>query len=1139
MSIVQNDSRELKISVQLSAISKDDIGQGSAQYAVNSQVTDPTNVRPLNNDNKVNNPEVLIGNLLNPIKDFRYGTKVNSIPSIQNAKISALSTHPSASSCTFAFGGIQSGSDSVSSIEHPVFNLLLGPLQSEYSLLNLYNSDKSVPNVVKTISNLTPPETKDILNNRSYIKAFIPFVAYNNYLNPTINNQYWSEQVLSFYKKRLTSYNIWNVYDPSNENTPYSKDVILYEGPQKIRNKTYIKTIRDGLNGARVFVDSKGKGKTGTIKRIFPTSKDAVFYDTDNPNKKVYDSTRLGFIESTGPVIFYPTRVRYKKSTINDSVLLASDTSSEVNTKSQDVFILPDFISAKGLDNCGFHINLSSLDVAANDSNITLVYENVNPKDNSIYYMSIVITPNSVPQILLKYKVNGEIKYKDYTQLKGPVFDGKATLGYDIFVHFTGPIILVGFTTDQSEWNAIYPEKLDDTKYIDCYFEKNKSFVKFTVTNCSFAFSYSTIIFDNYNLDLKFPTTNTTTNNIELLTSKKYQWQTVAYNVEWNAGLFSKLGVNPFLGGKIEYLNTKNHILIELQAPRNVEQTTLNKDSLLSSLIKNKFMSSLGPNAFNSLPSKDISIFGDWRNTYSTKTNPTPSDYLQDYLFHFIAKSFELPTISNGFTSYDNYVFKNRDITYTENKVKVWHKMFTNSTIEGPLWLSLQADTSTNLRDKDFLYPILDVNGKPLDLNNFVSGIEVTYGTQNDNNSLITRNATITLQNIDSSAIGWKILELLEHNILVITVKAGYDENNLYNYFEGVISDISTTRSGSSSETTLGCTDLGLYLLNNLYFDNIHSFATRTLKDSIQVIMDASGFTDYYHIEHENQIGFLDKRLSSNPTTPQDSPTLATPFDKIGDKLNLFLTKLVELERQGTFRWEPDAKLTELKKSGFVLDARYANYNCDDDLKFTGIDPVTNTIISVPNNPNSNSINDPGWHGLLTGSYTVSTNTGPFSYKVETFGYTNLEGVKFKDTNIVGSLRSVSEIQTALTNPVVPQGYVGFRKKVMDIIDRTKILDEEGITLKHNQNVLIVQRPFHQITFDCYITKPLKFHGTFIIKAFVDPNDINAYNVTDKYIYQSLRYTINKAENLITANVSGIRQPWTIRELKEENSGGI
>ena len=130
-------------------------------------------------------------------------------------------------------------------------------------------------------------------------------------------------------------------------------------------------------------------------------------------------------------------------------------------------------------------------------------------------------------------------------------------------------------------------------------------------------------------------------------------------------------------------------------------------------------------------------------------------------------------------------------------------------------------------------------------------------------------------------------------------------------------------------------------------------------------------------------------------------------------------------------------------------------------------------------------------------------------------------------TNIINSL-----INTAS----VPAGYIGFRKFIKDSYEQNELPSDQLVRFKHNQNVKIIRTPFHSISFSCYVTKPLKSYGTFVVKVFVDNSAINpVYNITDKYIYKSIDYSYNKNSNTITASVQGFAQPWTIKELAVRN----
>jgi hypothetical protein len=123
--------------------------------------------------------------------------------------------------------------------------------------------------------------------------------------------------------------------------------------------------------------------------------------------------------------------------------------------------------------------------------------------------------------------------------------------------------------------------------------------------------------------------------------------------------------------------------------------------------------------------------------------------------------------------------------------------------------------------------------------------------------------------------------------------------------------------------------------------------------------------------------------------------------------------------------------------------------------------------------------------------------------------------------NIVNSI-----VNTGLP---VPGKYVGFRKKVIDSLDKNELPTKDLVALKHQQNEFITSNPIHSLSFNCYVTRPLTFHGCFTITA-IDGNDVT--DVTSKYIYQSVNYTIDKSQNLITAQVQGYAHPWSIRDLQ-------
>ncbi len=1066
MSIRIPDKRELKLFVQLSAINMTQVGTATGEYSVYSSLPDPQNTKSLLFDATHNRPKIQYGNPVNNKQEYKTSRGVKAIPNVQNAKMVDMLVNPSASSCTFAYGAI--GTDEF----HPIYDLLKGPTSAEYSAYNI-----TTPTISRTLTGLTKPSVEGFFDNIENILPTIPFLSLY-FAAPTrtvlsfstTDAKQTSAYITTNFQKSVTSYNIWNLYltrpnvtNPNDTTRPLYTTVKKYEGPISATatasgNTPSLKTVRDDLNGSRVLVQCKGKGKSCTIKREFPVSKDAI-----------YDQA---------PKIFFPTRYKFE-DTFNGQT-----TTSYLNALDYET------VNTKGSDNSGFHINLQNVDATGNDSVITVLLENATIEDNIVYSVQISLVANSLPKILIKYRKGNLDYFYEYTNVKGPVFDGRASLGYDIFVHFVGPVLMVGFTIDQTQWNSIYPEELNSFAgqidqnskgNVEFFFKKDKSFVMINATNATYQMRYSAIMFNNYSFT---PTENIEENNV--YTTKTPRLPS---------------GAN-FLGRTTNYQvqKAKNFILMRFNAPSEFSNQ-ITPDTLIGTLARNKYLNAKGASD-NVLPQGLISIFGDFRNNVVTASD---ASFLNSIISgNGIFQYFQIDTLTSNV--YD--------------VVQNWGKLFFNGTVEGAAFLSLAPDITPNLKALNFLQSIPNANLSP-----WVTSCGVNCNVSNTNFSRISKTASIDLKNLDMTTKGIRLLELLEHNVLVVTISAGYGDNqNLETYFQGFITDVSSTRTGSESSISLSCQDFASYALENLYFEENVYFGTLTLKNCIQACINSSGFANYYTIRNEPFIADLALRISANPISGQDS-IYASQYDRIAPKLNTFLEKLVRLENQPTFRWE--------ENGGFVLDARYANDNCDTDLKFINYDFENDYINAVAS---TNNQSKPDWHGLLTGNFSINTNLSNIVSEVQTFGVTTWNGVRFAKTTdaFVQNARSLEAFNSVInsldpnnTNPV-HKGYVGFRKKILDYLDQNELPSQELLALKHSQNEKIAERPFHSISFNCYVTKPLKFHGTFVVNAFVN----GEVSVTDKYIYQSLSYTFDKSNNSIIANIQGQAQPWTIKELE-------
>ena len=1202
MPIRKPDIRELKTKVELKVIYNQNRGDANGDYAIFDIAPDAQNLRPGNYDTINNNPNITFGTL----SLLRRSTRVKTATSVQNGKMLEVNANPSASSCTFAYGAIGNdqayprrtglpfgdrvpveakGNANYDSIlqsksipfgfrfnHHQFANLLKGPTVVEgytYWARDYFQppqppkwgftyaqdtTAKTAPQI-PDITGFTPiaPYFYEITDNTDNIPRVdgdiyrtrnigsLTLTGPRPYKRLGVYSIDWFEtkifdilqtnikanpNPLHNSLRKITTYNIWNVYTTLNDGTevpgnkmnrtsdldrytsgkpeatnyskgtydkgellpgqtkhpesfipvrlgygPYTIDELvkldgnfIYDYPANLAPKVFpkakINSIYDNTEGVLMFVDCTGTSTEGIIKRVFPVSKDAVYYQN-------------------APYLF-PTCTPINNFTSVDERQAWSESVYRSPAVLGNTNFAYDEIKSIGGDNCGFHIRLSGITMNTLDSRIRIELndESTAKKNDTIFGLLITLTPDQVPVIEYKYyksSTNNGLNYKEFkrtlTDVKLPIFDHRNLKGTDIFVHFVGSVIMIGFDQQINTWISINPEESGST-VIEPFFSKNNTYIKLNVLSCSFKMRYSAIMFRN---------------------------------IDFANGFIDLGATSPT---KNKYVQN-SYILADFTSSPD-KTANLSAANLLSTFTNNKY---LGKNAtvYNTLQDKVVSYFGDWRNP-NTRAN----------------SDFTYTEIYDSTTIYQSYVRRAG-------------KLYYNNYIESPLYLAFEAGNN-NLAPPELLQPISNGNISP-----YITNWTVRVQSENPNFSQILKSGSINLVNLDTDAYGLRVLELLEHNIIAVSVSAGYGDV-LEPYFDGVITNVSTTRKGSGSSTVLSVQDLTTYIFDNVYFDYMVPFGTRTLKTSIQACMNFSGFSDWYKIETNSEllpadakstgkIDGLSLRINPNASSNQDV-IKASPIDKILPKLSGFLNKLNALGNQATFRWDEKQKL-------FILDARYMHL--DDDLKFTGIDnvvPGTTSGQRINVRPTRN-ISTPDWHGLITESFVINTNLDSLAYGVNTYGITSgvIGSVSYETDEQFHaaslSLAAKNNVINSLINTTsVPAGYVGFRKFIKDSYEQNELPSDQLVKFKHDQNVKIIRTPFHSLSFSCYVTKPLKAHGTFVVKVFVDNSAINpVYNITDKYIYKSIDYSYNKSTNLITANITGFAQPWTIKELAVRNEG--
>ena len=975
------DSRQLVSTIKLSIINAPESGFFTGEYSATSQAKPAENTNVLNYDFEplYTNPEGIV--------EKKYSSRLQKLNSFQSARIPEVNTSVSASSCTFAFGGI------VPNEVHPNFNKLKGPAYNVEFVDN--------PRVTST------KRTKKISSSKALHLPQIPFSDKGNV---------------------LTTYNIWNIVNGGTQ-------AIKYIGPYKQNtNSGTLKTINDPNGGSSVEISSIDQ--ITYVERIFATSYDAVYQKEAR--------------------IFNPDGNDYP-------------------------------INARG-DNGGngFHINFSASNVNQSDSAFSVYFAPVVADDR--YYNDFEIQFKIDKKPIIKIYDPSISDYKVVTAPEAPVFDKNNMHSYDIFVHFVGPILLIGFTSDITKWNSIVPS---DSR--ECWCPPSTK-ISLGVSNLNLKFRYSAIIFNNFNNDQDEFTNNQIISqfilpqnlaNIDTLTDIFTSFESASYRI------------NPTPG------NTGFR-----------DRTFQNKE-------KNP-------------EDKNISYYADHR--------------LSDAQFNsqFIETK-QRNSKEKNFPRYD-YVFK----------------LFYNTTIEGPAFLQVEmphagvlaaspnrsAESSTTFKNINaksnaesgygFINPpVQDLFIPVADISEFLLTWNVSCQNDGGNSCIIKKTATVTLKNLDTSLKGYKVINAIENNLICITIDAGYLNGPGYCYFQGFITNVEYQRTGSDSTFTLTCVDIMSYTLDNIYFEKNMIIAGMRHDFAIDSLIAASGFWTYYYRDNTN-IRDIDLRLNSQSVNNQDL-IKCSPTQTIYPKIKSILERLNRVGGLPVMRWA--------ENFGFVLTGRYRDDTIDNDLKFTGIvsDPAANvSIINYNQNALVNQnvpLSDPGWHGLITDSFTISTDMKSLAAGVKAFassitgfladerynpGFYPADPRDYLGETLLDKLSAKKDLLNADKNPFA-KPYVGFRKYKVSSEQRNTIPDQRTLERITDELEKVIATPQSEVSFSCYVTKPLTFHGTFVIQVFVvDPKTID---YTDKYIYERINYVFDKSQNVITANVTGINIPFLINDI--------
>jgi hypothetical protein len=936
---ISQDKRVLNARCTLQIMQNPNASGHTGEYSGTENVAASENIEPING--RVSSSSA---------NGQKFSKNLRALNALKSGKIPVVNTAPSASSCTFAYGGLVPGES------HPVFTLLKGPSET-------YN-----PEFEGTVEQSTISALRNSLVNAQEGVPFIPFSGTTG--------------------KSLVSYNIWYI-DTADK-------CVKYKGPNRKDKPGSINTINDPAGGC--CIEASSVGQKTLIKRLFPTSKDAVY---DQSAKLILPDARQIDIKTTG---------------------------------------------AQGGNS--FHINLSLSNMNTESSSVT-VYLAQSVKDkNYINDFKIILKLNEKPR--LEYFDHDLNKYIFFNLLESPVLDITKAKSFDIYVHFAGPNLLLGFVPDPSKWNSMIPttSRVSNSEAQptgkEIYLNK-ESYISMELNNCNAKFRYSALMFNNFNSEQTGAKANGI--NINFVTSTDVDIPKIFEHFE-KAGY--RLNSSP---GTIGF-NTSNPI------------------------------------------DKNISYYADHR---------------------LVGKQFFANLNS---TNEKDLLRKNTSFT-----------LFYNTTIEGPVFLQIETphpSVSSNTGFDTFPLPKIDGLLVPIPdgiLTPFLKSWTVQCNALLTNMSRIYKTATVILSNLDLGADlrGVKLLSLIESNMFVLTLEAGYG-SQMHTYFQGFITNVKYERKGSESIVTLSCEDVGSYTLSNIYFEQQMLIGGMQTGLAIDQIINSSGFIKYYDRIPGSLKPDFDLRLNTNSTNNQELIKI-TPVDDIMKKLTLILERLSSPDKLPIFRW--------VENQGFRVECRN-DITPDTDLKFTGfVEKGARTGLQFEIASNSNNTSNanlqaiPDWHGLLVDSFEVNTDLRTLASGVKTFGQGITGFFAAEDFDLDRSFVNLANAGVIPSIENMRSGYVGFRKYLISSLKSNIIPDNVVLQKFHDIYVKLAQIPIHSIEFTCYVTKPLTFHGTFKI------NILDSGKVTDQYIYKSINYIFNKQENIITASVSGVNTPMLLGELQK------
>jgi hypothetical protein len=964
------------------------------------------------------------------IERNKYSPNLGTISSGAGGLIPKLNLLIGAPSATFSEGAIAPGA------VHPILNLLKGGVTSQYNPEITYTvKEGSKESNSRPSQALVGAGTGVTAEYPPGSSPFVPMAKVGPFTSLA----------------ERTTYNIWTQRFVDQRVLTYilNTGVTNYKAAGGLSVHTTVTQ-----NGAKVTVHAQRN--SCILRRIFPIADDLIY---DNAEGQCS--------------LYYP--------------------------KVNGIINAPDLIKAKGGPNCGFWMHLdvtnpnSFVKSDSPDATQILVYwgyKNEVPAKRRITEFVIVFTKGQSPS--LRYKKPGAqsnntiqniLNTWGRVDLKGPAFG--STDKIDIFVHYAGSNMYIGFDSDVSKWNVFEPIKVDqltEESSDDASYEpysSEKSIIEIYFKNIAASFTYSPICFNNFNADYISSTNNDARNRI-----------IINFNVPQKEYLTGSCSPEKL---KLGFITSRKPVYTEILGTGEPSSPT---------------------------------FYGDWR-----RRSDSDSAY------------YELPEFSYEENSAVT------DSTVPDNvRTLVTGQINYETTIEGPVFYYFRNFPEAPQRDL-ITRPIW---GNYSDISSYLqsASVNVNFNRENRNNSYKTATATLVFANLSNDLIGIQILNAIQENTLVYTLKAGYD-SKLNTFFQGIGRDVTVTRTPDGFTVSVSCQDLGDALLSDIRFNttSAYSMNNRNFKGMLEDSFYFAGLSNVYQPRPEKTDGtydalyknFFNKVIGSFglnfPTSLARDVLTVDKSKKIKDVVKTVLNLMLYTPGDPFSRdqglpvlyWSPE-------KHRFVLTLR--SDETQDSLYFAGDNSDPEGIIKLANsNPDRE-------HGIVESQgWEESTRISNLHSKV-IFAATLHDLTIFykesssKSINNALSSNSLENLNQFVKNPATSTdlgafqsqpviGYVGYHKEYLAVDENSKFYQNEAIAREQfSFREKFARETYTAIKLNVYVTKPLNTSGTFVIKSFEGGTE----NQTSNYIYSNVQYSFDVDNNIIRARIDGERFPDIIGE---------